>query len=95
MEEKLLEKCLEWLDHSVEKDNISVVAGEDDGTYHRRVYLAVWNDNQGLTHAYLIRVWTNNEGRDIDLSQDYGSYVRIEDFVNTIPSIVEVVNRVR
>lgn len=95
MEEKLLEKCLEWINHSANENNVSIVARDDEDTYHRRVYLVVWNDDKGYTNAYLIRVWTNDEGRRIDLSQDYENCVRIKDFVDTLPAIMEQINRVR
>ena len=95
MEELMMQKCLEWLDNCVTKENVSVVAEDDEGFWHRRVFLVVWNDDDGYTHTYIIRVWTVDEGENMNLSQDYEDCVEINDFVNTIPTIAEQINRVR
>lgn len=95
MENKLLNKCIEWLGNEVDVNAISTIVSEDEPDWNRRIYLVVWNDDDGYTQTYIIRVWTMDNGNTINLSTDYVNCVKIEDFVDTISSIVEVINRIK
>lgn len=94
MEEMLFGKCIEWL-CDVDKSCISSVYSYDEYSVHVRIYLAVWNDEEGFTHVYVIRVFTIDNGKNILLSQDYENCVEIKDLVNIIPDVVAVINRVK
>lgn len=95
IENKLVSKCIEWLDNEVDINAFSTIVSEDESNWNRRIYLIVWNDDDGYTHTYIIRVWTINNGNTINLSEDYTNCVKIEDFVDTIPAIVETINRIK
>ena len=94
MNELMIGKCLEWLDYHISKEDLVTVFEEDDDEWHKRIYLAVWNDDDGYTHAYILRVWTMNNGKTIEISQDYCNHTGMEYFVDTIPNIVEVIKRI-
>ena len=97
MEEKLLDKCMEWLGYPVDVDmsNISTIISEDEPDWNRRIYLIAWNDDDGFTQVYIIRVWTADNGNTINLSEDYKSCVEMEDFVYMIPSMIEAIKRIK
>lgn len=94
MEEKMFSKCMEWLG-DVDEECVSVVCSEDEFFWIKRIYLAAWNDDDGYTHVYLIRVFTMDNGKTINLSQDYENCVRIIDFVSIIPEIVDAISAVK
>ena len=87
MDNKMLNKCREWLGDDVSSANITLIHKEDDSVYHQRIYMAAWNDDDGFTHAYIIRVFTCDNGNCVNLSQDYEIHVLISDFVNWMPEI--------
>lgn len=88
--DKMYLKCKEWIG-DVDDSNITLVHSEDEGTYHQRIYLAVWNDDDGYTHIYVIRVFTGDEYKNINLSEDYSNTVLISDLANWISEIIEYV----
>lgn len=85
MDELILNKCMNWMDDGI-KEHYSLVNKEDDSTYHQRIYLVAWNDDY-YTHAYIIRAFTGDDGKNINISQDYEIHVIISDFVNYLPDI--------
>ena len=97
MEEKMLKKCIEWLGDDVDRDCITPVYKFDDQYTSERIYLAAWNDDDGYTQVYVIRVFAIMFGNynTVNLSQDYYNCVKVEDFVEIIPDIVNVINSVK
>ena len=93
MDNKMLMKCKEWIGEEISDENITLVHKEDYSVYHQRIYLVAWNDDDGFTHAYIIRVFTGDNGNHIDLSQDYEIHVLISDFVNWMPEIFEKIKQ--
>ncbi len=95
IDELMYEKCAAWLGDSADKDHTSLMHAEDDGTYHQRIYLMAWSDDDGYAHIYVIRVFTNNDGKTIDLSEDYENCVRNDKFIDVLPSVIQKINELK
>ena len=97
MNESINEECMAWFHYQIDAKNMVVVAKEDEVGWHRRIYLVTWNDDDGYTHVYVMRLWTTMEtiSSSIQISQDYSNCVKVEDFIGIIPEIVETIKRVR
>ena len=89
MEEQMIQKCMEWFDNDIDIKSIIPIIKEDEEFWHRRIYLVAWNDDDGFTHVYIIRIWTMDNGKAIKLSEDYCNCVKIEDFISIIPDLVK------
>lgn len=91
----MYEKCTSWLDDSVDKDHISLMHAEDVETYHQRIYLAAWSDDDGYAHIYVLRVFTVDDGITISLSEDYENCVENVDFIDVLPSVIQKINELK
>lgn len=94
MDELILNKCMDWMGED-NKEYYSLVNKEDESTYHQRIYLVAWNDDDGFTHAYIIRAFTGDEGKNINISQDYEIHVLMSDFVNWLPEIIKKITELK
>ena len=95
LEQKMVEKCLDWVGNEITADQLSLVHKEDVDGYHQRIYLAAWNDSNKEDHwgkdsvfVYLFRVFTL--GDNINLSVDYEKTVRAEELVTILPEVVKI-----
>ena len=94
-EEKMFEKCIDWLGEDVDRNCITVVYEFDNQDISERIYLAAWNVDEEYTNAYVIRVFTGHCGDKIYLSQDYHRCVETSYFVHIIPEIFNVINKTK
>lgn len=94
LEQKIIEKCLDWVDNEITADQLSLVYKEDLESYHQRIYLAAWNNKDEAGHlgeecafVYLLRAFTL--GDNISLSVDYENTVPTEKLITVLPEIIK------
>ena len=93
MEEKLFEKCVKWLDlDDTYFKNITTLIKEDEGKWHRRIYLAIYEEDKTV-YIYLIRVFSADE-INISLSEDYYKEKVAKDFIKESSAIFKEISDV-
>lgn len=70
---KYLEKAMEWTGC----DNAEIICSTDNGTWN--LIVCAYTDDDGYCHCWLLRIWDNPFGTELNVSVDYEDTTRMED----------------